>query len=370
MSHWASLILLLALTVLAVLASDGSVAENLFDSRPFETLASVVSAQKMVVGMLGISGIPKSLPSVTIGNLNAALAGPLGNAVGRPPWLVQTTQSESSSRVTFAFWYNGSNAQAAASAARALVTSSAGSSVKNALSAATLNAVGVSPQSIDFSADCGYSASAVSCGTSLTLSITMDVAPPASLLETICSALAIDYCEMVTLVSSVGPTLTGTYVAVVYIPTLNPAATLAAFVLKTRSASQLSMLSISLVQVFGVTVFTVGDLSVKTTSGSMSECVGRQWYLLFLILLAPVSYIVIRWCYNRGKIRGVDIAREQFEDLKVKTANTIAQQQPPQVVYYEQPPQQFIDASGVGGGYLVGHQEMYGGVPQNQQPQI
>lgn len=313
-------------------------------SRMFETQST---AQQMAIGIVSFTGMPPTLPSVTLNNLKAAVAGPVGAAVGRAPWLVQASQQGSNTSIVFGFWFNGSNPEAAAASARTLLTSAwpatPPAGVTSQLSTAALSTVGVTPQRVEFSGDCAF-ATSTRCESALTVSLTTDVAPPASLIPTVCAALVIDYCSQVTLESTVGPTPQGNFVSVVRIPTLTPAVTLANLLLKARSASQLSLLSISLVQVHGVTVFTVGDLSQRTTTGSMSECVGRQWYLLFLILLAPVSYIVIRWCYSRGKLRGVDIAREQFEDMKVKTTNSMMQQQQQQqqMVYYDQQ-QQYAD---------------------------
>ena len=330
----------------------------------------------MVLGILSLRDVPSGLSALSLSALDASLGPSLGLLVGRPPWIVDAVQNGTSVAVAFGMWFNNSNAVAAAATARTLVTSTwpggASSLVTNTIASSARGALGATPSGVDYSSSCGFASSTLSCDTSITLDISTGVAPPATLVTTICTALGMTSCGMVTLLSSSGPSTTGTYISSVQIQTVQPAAVLSSFLTKARSASQLSLLSIVLIQAYGVTVFTIGDLSAHTYAGSVSQCIGQQWYLLFLILLAPVGYIVVRYCYHRGKVRGVDIARDQFEDLKVKTNNTLAMQQQqqfqmqPQMVYYEQP--QYADGAG---GYGVVSQEMYapqqGGV---QQPQI
>ena len=90
--------------------------------------------------------------------------------------------------------------------------------------------------------------------------------------------------------------------------------------------SRLSFLRITSIEVDGVVVYTSGSTEQDSYDGTFDECAKRLWYLLFLILLVPLTYIVASKCYRRGKLRGKEVAKEQDAEAK-KKAELLVQQQ-------------------------------------------
>lgn len=95
-----------------------------------------------------------------------------------------------------------------------------------------------------------------------------------------------------------------------------------------RQLSSLGLAEISVVSgTDSVPVFVKGMIIDSTFDGSFQECMAELWYLLFLILAIPLSYVITSGCYTRGKKRGRLAAREQEEEAKEKARLMVAHTQ-------------------------------------------
>ena len=109
---------------------------------------------------------------------------------------------------------------------------------------------------------------------------------------------------------------------------VNPSDALVSIVNGLRSPSLLTLLEISQLKVAGVAVYLVAEGRKKVVDGELSACTAKLWWLIFLLLLLPVTVIFGKWCYLHGKESG----REKIAsgEIPVHFAQPPPQQQHPQ----------------------------------------
>jgi hypothetical protein len=198
------------------------------------------------------------------------------------------------------------------------------------------------------------------CNTQLQFAITtgiaLSLAMGKSLQSSLCSAaiLAIENCFTRVSIVSLSKSSSGSYISIVGVTTYESNLTdyvdedvkiITRLVRGCSEASVLSQFRITQVTLQSVVLFTGGDTSTPTYQGTPSECLQQIWYLLFLILLVPFAVVILRYCYRKGKRRGINNAREDFEEETKKTLKFLEQQRnrhfgfpPPslQIIPYEQ----------------------------------
>lgn len=89
--------------------------------------------------------------------------------------------------------------------------------------------------------------------------------------------------------------------------------------------SLLSANNIAYILVDGVQVYYQGDAPVLSYDGTSSECMSHFWYLIFLIILAPVIVIVSYKCYVWGEISGRKKVMESEKDIRAGVHLTFMQ---------------------------------------------
>lgn len=293
-------------------------------------IASWSNASRMATAVVGLQGVspPSSIDRSVFEATIGANVSPAFSAVSV---LNTSFLFDTSLVIPFFFWLNS---DANASSLQAEISSvwpiSGNAFVASQLTLATYNFFADVPNAVIFSAHCNYSQVSppsnwvteapsttqfVSCGESVVFTITMSSSPSVSqLMSALCQTLPVNSCDNVVVNSTVASS--GGLVAVVTIRTQQSMALMASMVDRVGQPSQLSALYVTRVSVSGVDIFIRGDVKVQYNSGSFQECMKRLWYLLFLILLVPISYVIVSICYRRGKARGRLLAHEQNEEAK------------------------------------------------------
>lgn len=294
-------------------------------------VVAVVSGSSVVAGVSTMHGV--ILQSATdVSGFNSAAAAIFVNIDGGSgPGFVTTVKKNTSTSIVY---YVLSNSAAFAQNATVLWAANEYPQLSSNLSTLSSNHFGQSPSSVTYSDKCSFSGQQVTswetpapvsqvvvqCTDSLTTVVKTSASVDANALKVaVCEHLQLSACSKVSVsASSNSATLT---------INADPYQALQGILSGVYRPSRLSFFGITSVEVGSVVMFTTGSTEQDSFDGTFEECARRLWYLLFLILLVPLTYIVASKCYRRGKARGKVVAKEQDAEAKRKAAMLIQQQQ-------------------------------------------
>ncbi|KAG5477661.1 hypothetical protein LSCM1_04954 [Leishmania martiniquensis] len=167
--------------------------------------------------------------------------------------------------------------------------------------------------------------SAETCWRNLSLTfytaITSQPDPRASLQSALCSFLPTD-CELIGYgeLARVQIPFNGTIVTVNAMPftvlSADREATLAMLVTYAQLTSVLTEQNIIYILAGGVQVFFSGAPQKLSVPGNFEQCVAQMWYLIFLIILAPVFLIISHRLFHRGLASGRRSIKKSETDIR------------------------------------------------------
>ncbi|KAG5478135.1 hypothetical protein CUR178_04847 [Leishmania enriettii] len=167
--------------------------------------------------------------------------------------------------------------------------------------------------------------SAETCWRNLSLTfytvVTDQPDPRASLQSALCSFLLTD-CELITYgqLTKTQIFVNGSLMAVNVMPftviSANREAALAMLVTYAQFASVLAKQNIIYILADGVQVFFHGVTQRFSVPGTFEQCVRQMWYLIFLIILAPVILIISHRLFHRGRASGKRSIKKSETDIR------------------------------------------------------
>ena len=295
------------------------------------SLAALASASSIVVGISTLHGVVLQQATDVSGFSSAATSLFVASDGGSGPGFVTTVKKNSSTVVVF---YVLSNSLVFAQNATTLWPANGYAQLTSNLSTLSSNHFGQAPVSVSYSDQCTFvdqqitgwetpapaSQVVAQCDSNLTMTVktsgTVDISAFQSAL---CAHLQLSSCSLVTVTATSSSVSTATV-------NYDPYFILDSILSGVHRPSRLSFFGITSIEVDGVVVYTSGSTEQDSYDGTFDECAKRLWYLLFLILLVPLTYIVASKCYRRGKLRGKEVAKEQDAEAK-KKAELLVQQQ-------------------------------------------
>lgn len=265
----------------------------------------------------------------------SGIAGILQDSLGASALSAQVYNAYPHLVISSEVWYTGSTTQVETSVHAIDTTyqklasdSSLAEDVSGKLSYLCMRNIGQQPTIVDYSESCSFfnqtippSTDGTMCLRNLTVSIYTNSSDTTAMRSALCNFLPTD-CDLITsatasqVIVPLNGTSTTVYLMNFIITSQDREATLALLVAYANYASFLVERKIVYILVDGVRVFYQGDMQLHTTIGTMSKCVQRMWYLIFLIILVPVILIISQQMFYWGRRSGKRSVKTAEADIR------------------------------------------------------